>query len=786
MTPGTNDRTGAPGLTPATIFLATREHGLAMCRAIAERLDIPVEQRILVVADTSNTAEVEPSFPAVQQQALRAQFARVVDWNALIWPSRAHGFDCVVGSMEARLLASALCPAPAVGVRLVVESIQVPPARALTSLFPAADLHVYADGLMTYGSRRLSPAITRRISTIHYRDLIPPLRPRLIDYEAHVNYQPYAIDEVERFAGSVDVEGPALTGRTGVVALQYLSGLELISADEERALAERMIAAAQADGCSSILVKDHPAHPGLAATAIASSGVSGTSAFPDSAPLEQWMIGLSDADRRQLTIYSCFSTALPSALTLGVRAVAVGTDLLLRRIPRPNGNYLPTVICDSVCETVPFTGPIAVRPARAVPAADGALELTLEALAFAAAPAAHWATRPQLAARLRERPADQREHLGRYLRRSVLRSVGLGEEASVAVPPTLGTPPSTPPLCLDDEAFALTMVVPGRNVEPFVGTLSGTIAANSGPSIEWILIDDGSDDGSAQHLELIAERQPNVTVIRFGEPAGPSAARNAGIRRARGRYIGFLDADDWIAPGHLETVVAETRRYNVDLLRYSYVKVGADLTALVRQPVDVLDSPVNPRDYILPLDQTTSVDLPQPWLSVCRRSFLLGHELFFDADLHTAEDREWTWRVFLAAQTMVVSSAVGYYWRRGTHPSLTRIGDARQLQFLDAFARVIRRLENGPDQVFLPKAHRSVLMIGIGQLTKSDRLAPGLSTKAVFGLRQVIRQMSAEDLLLATVSLPAWRKRLVSLMSRRLVNPLAVITIARQHRPPED
>ena len=67
-----------------TVFLATREHGLAMCLAIADRLKVPVASRLLVVADTSRTVEVQPSFPASQRRGYLEQFGSVVDWNKLI------------------------------------------------------------------------------------------------------------------------------------------------------------------------------------------------------------------------------------------------------------------------------------------------------------------------------------------------------------------------------------------------------------------------------------------------------------------------------------------------------------------------------------------------------------------------------------------------------------------------------------------------------------------------------------------------------------------------------
>lgn len=153
-----------------------------MCLAIAERLQVPVADRILVVADTSHSYEVQPSFPAAQRAGYLDSFGAVVDWNQLIWPARAQGWTCLPGTAEARLFAEAVVPSGREVRRLVLESIQVPPAAALAMLFPSAELQLYSDGLMTYGGRPLEFSLTGRVTAIHYRDLLDGISPRLLDH----------------------------------------------------------------------------------------------------------------------------------------------------------------------------------------------------------------------------------------------------------------------------------------------------------------------------------------------------------------------------------------------------------------------------------------------------------------------------------------------------------------------------------------------------------------------------------------------------------------------------
>jgi glycosyltransferase involved in cell wall biosynthesis len=92
----------------------------------------------------------------------------------------------------------------------------------------------------------------------------------------------------------------------------------------------------------------------------------------------------------------------------------------------------------------------------------------------------------------------------------------------------------------------VSVVIPTFNAESFVGEALQSVHDQTLKAVEVIIVDDGSTDGTLRvvegfrdSLDLTIVRQPN---------AGPSAARNTGIRRARGRYCAFLDADDVMLP----------------------------------------------------------------------------------------------------------------------------------------------------------------------------------------------------------------------------------------------
>jgi hypothetical protein len=105
----------------------------------------------------------------------------------------------------------------------------------------------------------------------------------------------------------------------------------------------------------------------------------------------------------------------------------------------------------------------------------------------------------------------------------------------------------------------VSIVIPARNAAGTIGDTLASVCAQTSGAWEAIVVDDGSTDETARIATGFADRDPRITVIRQ-TGAGESAARNTGLAHARYEWLLFLDADDWIAPAHLERLTAELER----------------------------------------------------------------------------------------------------------------------------------------------------------------------------------------------------------------------------------
>jgi glycosyltransferase involved in cell wall biosynthesis len=116
----------------------------------------------------------------------------------------------------------------------------------------------------------------------------------------------------------------------------------------------------------------------------------------------------------------------------------------------------------------------------------------------------------------------------------------------------------------------VSTIIPARNARPFIRTAVWSALAQTYPSIEIIVVDDGSTDGTLAEVEAYGS---GITVLRTSN-GGPAGARNAAARVARGDWLAFLDADDEWLPEKIEKQMRLANR-GVGLVYTDRYNIGA-------------------------------------------------------------------------------------------------------------------------------------------------------------------------------------------------------------------
>ncbi|MFJ4843990.1 MULTISPECIES: polysialyltransferase family glycosyltransferase [unclassified Streptomyces] len=334
-------------------FAATQYAAATVTAAVRAGLFGPREghRRLLVVSNTSAIPELTTPLDRMAGfEELRPEFDAVHFWNETVAPHHPVGWspreqDLTLWERSLRL-AWDLGDEP---VEIACESLQANPSRAAAEIFAESTIHVYADGLMSYGPTRdrLPGGIACRIARLLHLDLLPGLRPLLLS-EYEVEAVPIPVESFLRTLSGIGAAAPAVSGRyTAVLLGQYLSALDLISEQEEEELHARILRGAVAAGHTSVLFKPHPSAPAHLSRSMerAAAELGAELAVLDAPVLAETLF---ERDRPELVV-GCFSTALVTAASFyGIPVARVGTELLLERIsPYENSNRVPLTLIDA-------------------------------------------------------------------------------------------------------------------------------------------------------------------------------------------------------------------------------------------------------------------------------------------------------------------------------------------------------------------------------------------------------------------------------------------------------
>lgn len=140
----------------------------------------------------------------------------------------------------------------------------------------------------------------------------------------------------------------------------------------------------------------------------------------------------------------------------------------------------------------------------------------------------------------------------------------------------------------------VSVIVPIYNVEKYLNKCVDSIINQTLENIEIILVDDGSTDSCGEIIDEYARKDNRIIVIHK-ENSGQSSARNMGLDIARGKYIGFVDSDDWIESNMYEDLYKSIEESNLDIAvcgRRAYTEGGKLLNE-----IEIDDELINFKNY---------------------------------------------------------------------------------------------------------------------------------------------------------------------------------------------
>ena len=112
----------------------------------------------------------------------------------------------------------------------------------------------------------------------------------------------------------------------------------------------------------------------------------------------------------------------------------------------------------------------------------------------------------------------------------------------------------------------ISIIIPVFNRARLIGRAVHSVLKQTYPELEIIVVDDGSKDSTSQVMSDLTREDRRIRYLRHESNRGAQAARNTGIRAARGDWIGFLDSDDQFLPHSLEARLDVARKEKVSVV----------------------------------------------------------------------------------------------------------------------------------------------------------------------------------------------------------------------------
>lgn len=182
----------------------------------------------------------------------------------------------------------------------------------------------------------------------------------------------------------------------------------------------------------------------------------------------------------------------------------------------------------------------------------------------------------------------------------------------------------------------VTIIIPIYNAQSTLRRCVDSVLSQEFADFELILADDGSKDGSGAVCDEFARRDSRVRVVHKAN-SGVSDTRNQAMAMARGEYLQFLDADDWITPNATKLLVRAAREHGCDLVISDFYRVVGERVA-PKGDIDE-DGPLTREEFAAHMmENPADFYYGVLWNKLYRRDIITEHRLQMDPEISWCED----------------------------------------------------------------------------------------------------------------------------------------------------
>ena len=214
-----------------------------------------------------------------------------------------------------------------------------------------------------------------------------------------------------------------------------------------------------------------------------------------------------------------------------------------------------------------------------------------------------------------------------------------------------------------------SVIIPVYNAEKTLQRCLDSLLAQKRDDAEIILVNDGSSDSSGDICERYAADNANIKYTAKPN-GGVSTARNAGIEAAEGRYLSFVDSDDYVSENYFEAFDSVLSEYDYDLILFSdYCTDGRSVTPRIAKPFTAQS---RQQAFSKIIDHICRKNINSPWGKLYKRELIEKYNIRFPVGASIAEDRAFNIEYTTHIESYRVSDRTIYYMSVENKNSLSR------------------------------------------------------------------------------------------------------------------
>lgn len=236
-----------------------------------------------------------------------------------------------------------------------------------------------------------------------------------------------------------------------------------------------------------------------------------------------------------------------------------------------------------------------------------------------------------------------------------------------------------------ESGVELSVILPVYNVEKYLPRCIETLIEWKAPYVEYLFVNDGSTDHSAQIIRSYSKIDTRVKLITK-KNGGCASARNYGIEKAQGRYIGFVDADDFIDESMFQKLLSRAMMGNYELVYCGYQEYYEDSKKTRPAENDYFGEPYLTGTYRSDKVQLLAVNTRVAiWRCLYKKSVLYEKNIRFHESLRMFDDLPFRIEYIFVAKSAVCISEYLYYYRIGREAQDTACVDERLFVHFEIF-----------------------------------------------------------------------------------------------------